>query len=390
MKKTLVTFIITILILMAGITTVQGLSFGVKITPSSANVQKGDTVTLVLSVNNLDVGANGINTFLATLEYDQTVFNAVTENDINALNRWDAPTYNPGNGKILTAKGSFVNSESDVLEIKLTAKATAKTGNTTVTFKDIEASNSQTDIKVANTSYVLNITEKTSGEDNGGGTVVKPTVTAKYENVANGVKVTLTSDRELKAIAGWTLSADKKQLSKVYTENYNGTITVEDVDGNKSDAITLNVKLSEENNNNNGNNNSGTTTDKTKPTATVSYSKDATGKVTVTVTASEEIQPLAGWTLSADKKKLTKVYTENYSGTITITDLAGNKSDAITIKVDKSQENGGANSGNNNGNGGTANSELPKAGLEAYILPTILLIALAGTVAFIRYKSMEY
>lgn len=390
MKKTLVTFIITILILMAGITTVQGLSFGVKITPSSANVQKGDTVTLVLSVNNLDVGANGINTFLATLEYDQTVFNAVTADDVNALNRWDTPTYNPSNGKILTAKGSFVNSESDVIEVKLTAKTTAKTGSTTVTFKDIEASNSQNDIKVANTSYVLNIIEKTSGDhEEGGGTVTveKPKVTVNYENMSNGIKVTLTSDRELSATAGWTLSADKKQLSKVYAENYNGTITVEDANGNKSDAITINVKLPE---NNNGNN-SGTTTDKTKPTATVSYSKDATGKVTVTITASEEIQPLTGWTLSADKKKLTKVYTENYSGTITITDLAGNKSDAITIKVDKSQENGGANSGNNNnGNGGTADSELPKAGLEAYILPTILLITLAGTVAFIRYKSMEY
>ena len=401
MKKTLVTFIITILILMASITTVQGLSFAVKITPSTPNVEKGATVKLVLSVANLDVGANGLNTFLATMEYDQTVFDIATSNNIKALNGWDSPTYNAGNGKILTTKGSFVNTESDVIEITLTAKSTAKTGSTTVTFKNIEASNSQEDIVAANTSYILNIVEKAQNggndEQNPGTTdTTKPAVTASYKTVANGVQVTLTANEEVKAIDGWTLSADKKQLTRVYAANYSGAITVEDTSGNKSDAVTINVQItpagSGNNGGNNDENNSGATTDKTKPTATVSYSKSTTGTVTVTVKASEEIQPVTGWTLSTDKKTLTRQYKANYTGTITVTDLAGNKSDAISIKVDISNANGGTNTGT--GSNGTTNNnqpnKLPQAGLETYLIPAIGLIAIIGTVAFVRYKSMEY
>lgn len=397
MKKTLVTFIITILILMASITTVQGLSFAVKITPSTPNVEKGSTVTLVLSVANLDVGANGLNTFLATMEYDQTVFDIATSNNIKALNGWDSPTYNAGNGKILTTKGSFVKTESDVIEITLTAKSTAKTGSTTVTFKNIEASNSQEDIIAANTSYILNIVEKAQGgeneEQNPGITdTTKPVVTASYKTVANGVQVTLTANEEIKAIEGWTLSADKKQLTRVYTANYSGAITVEDTSGNKSDAVTINVQITPEGSGNNGGNNSGTTTDTTKPTATVSYSKSTNGTVTVTVKSSEEIQPVTGWTLSIDKKTLTRQYKSNYTGTIILTDLAGNKSDAISIKVDIANANGGTNTGMGS-NGTTDNnqpSKLPQAGLETYLIPAIGLIAIIGTVAFVRYKSMEY
>ena len=82
MKKTLVTFIITVLILMVCITTVQALSFGVKITPSATDVKKGESVTLIVGVNNLDVGANGLNTFLATIEYDKNVFNTLTTDNV--------------------------------------------------------------------------------------------------------------------------------------------------------------------------------------------------------------------------------------------------------------------------------------------------------------------
>lgn len=402
MKKTLVTFIITILILMTGITTVQGLSFAVKITPSTANVEKGATVKLVLSVANLDVGANGLNTFLATMEYDQTVFEIATSNNIKSLNGWDSPTYNAGNGKILTAKGAFVNSESDVLEVTLTAKTNAKTGSTTVTFKNIEASNSKEDIVAPNTSYILNIVEKTQGDvsggGNGGGTVetpkdtTKPIVTATTKTVSTGVQVTLTANEPIKAIDGWTLSSDKKTLTKVYTKNHSGTITVEDLAGNKSDAVAINVNITPEGSGNNTGNNSGTTTDKTKPTGTVSYSKVTNGIVTVTVKASEEIQPVTGWTLSTDKKTLTKQYKTNYTGTITIVDLAGNKSDTLPIKVDTLNANGGTNAGTNSN--GTTNqqqpSKLPQAGLETYLIPAIGLIAIIGTVAFVRYKSMEY
>ena len=71
------------------------------------------------------------------------------------------------------------------------------------------------------------------------------------------------------------------------------------------------------------------------PTAEVmtSNNDEATDSpVTVTIKANEAIQPVEGWTLSDDQTILTKVFTENTTGTVTITDLAGNVSQ-IAYKV---------------------------------------------------------
>lgn len=384
MKKTLATFIITALILVTFVTKVQALSFGVKITPTSSEVKKGDSVTLVLSVSNLDVGSNGINTLITAIDYDKSVFETLTASDIKSLNNWDSPTFNPSNGKVILTKGDFVNSESDVLQVKLTAKSTAAVGETTVTFKSIQASNSVEDINATDTTYVLKVVDNNSDNGNNGGATVKPSVNVKYDTVANGVKVTLESDSELQALAGWTLSSDKKSLTKIYTESFKGSVTVKNTSGISSDAINIDVKVGNSSDNNNSNK------DTTKPTASIKYTKNTNG-VTVTITASEEIKPVTGWTLSSDKKTLTRLFKENYTGTLTIEDLAGNKSDALSIKVDTSLPNGGTDTTNNNNgsNGNSSPSSLPKAG-AAYIVPAIALIAVVGTVAFIRFKSMEY
>ena len=70
--------------------------------------------------------------------------------------------------------------------------------------------------------------------------------------------------------------------------------------------------------------------DNTAPNGKIEYStKEPTKEnVTVTITSNEEIQEVEGWTLSSDKKVLTKEYTENTEETITIKDLAGNEAQA--------------------------------------------------------------
>ena len=69
--------------------------------------------------------------------------------------------------------------------------------------------------------------------------------------------------------------------------------------------------------------------DNTSPIVNVGYStKEPTRRVTVTITSNEEIQALQGWTLSSDKKTLTKEYTENTKETISIKDLVGNETQA--------------------------------------------------------------
>ena len=150
------------------------------------------------------------------------------------------------------------------------------------------------------------------------------TVSYSEEKLINeNVVVTIEVSEEIKEVEGWTISEDKKVLTKEFTENAEGTIEIVDLAGNK---ITVDYSVNN--------------IDKELPTATVTYSTEEfiNGNVIATIEVSEEIKEVEGWTISADKKELTKEFTENAEGTIEIVDLAGNK---ITVdynvkNIDKS------------------------------------------------------
>lgn len=407
MKKTLIIFMIVVFVLISNITIVQAsTTFGVNLTPSETTVKQGGTLKVVVAVNNISsTDANrGLSAIGAAIEYDTTVFNPLTDDDVDTLVRgWTLPTLNTTDGRITTSTDrAFLTTDSDLFEITFRVKDSAKLGSTTVSLRNIKGTDNKEDIPVADVSCQVQIIDKNTNNGGNNGetpTPTKPVVTASYEKVANGVKVTLTSDKELKATTGWELSTNKKQLSRVYTSNYSGTVTVESTEGVKSDAITINVQVTNETDKPviDDGGNSGSTTDKTAPTASVKYTKGSNG-VTVTITASEQIKPVTGWTLSTDKKTLSRVFGANYTGTVTLEDLAGNKSQAITIKVDTSTSTGqgaGATTGGTTNNGTikttetSANEKLPKTGAEI-ILPFILAIAAVGGFAYFKYRGMKY
>ena len=397
MKKIVFTFIIMIIALFAGITTVQAASFEVKITPSSTEVKRGETVKVVVSAKNLSFEDDrGLVGFTGVLDYDKNVFNELTlgENylakDFEAGKGWGFPNFQPEDNSVACTYGGWLKADADIFTVTFTVKDAAKLGSTTISLKNIVGSDGDNEVSATNVSTVLTIAEKETPQnpDNSGGTDqpivnVKPKITVSQEKVANGVKVILTSDKELAETTGWELSADKKKLSRVYTADFNGTITVKDINGIESDPINLDVKLG--NSGDTGNPGDNTPADKTAPKATVKYSKGTNG-VTVTITADEQIKPVTGWTLSGDKKTLTRLFNANHTEKITIEDLSGNKS-TVEIKVDLSDPNGGNGAGGQSGE--PAKDPLPKAGI-AYVAPAIALIALIGAGAFIRFKSMEY
>lgn len=65
------------------------------------------------------------------------------------------------------------------------------------------------------------------------------------------------------------------------------------------------------------------------PSATVSLSQEELTRdpITVTIQANEAVQDVEGWTRSADGKTLTRVFTENVSGSVILMDLAGNRTE---------------------------------------------------------------
>ena len=148
-----------------------------------------------------------------------------------------------------------------------------------------------------------------------------PNIEVEYstkEMTKENVTVILRANEEIQEVEGWTLSQDKKILTKEYRENIQETITIKDLAGNEKQ---VNIKIDN--------------IDNTAPNIEVEYStKEMTKEnVIVTLRANEEIQKVEGWTLSQDKKTLTKEYTENIQETITIKDLAGNEKQE-NIKID--------------------------------------------------------
>ena len=140
-----------------------------------------------------------------------------------------------------------------------------------------------------------------------------PEITVSYNitTITNqNVMVTINSNEEIQEIDGWTISQNKKQLTKQYEENTTEEITLKDLVGN-----TSNVKIEV------------TNIDKTLPIVEVVYdNKELTNQnVTVTITANEEIQEVEGWTRGEDKKTLTKEFEQNVKEeTVQVKDIAGN------------------------------------------------------------------
>ena len=144
--------------------------------------------------------------------------------------------------------------------------------------------------------------------------VFKCTVDYSIKTLTNqNVIVKITSINQLQELDGWELSSDKKTLTKEYTKNIKETILVSDVEENEKQ---INIEINN--------------IDKTGPSVNVGYStKNPTREnVTVTITSNEEVQAITGWTLSSDKKTLTKEYSANTKETITVKDIAGNETQA--------------------------------------------------------------
>ena len=161
----------------------------------------------------------------------------------------------------------------------------------------------------------------------------KITSTISTKNPTNqNVKITLKSNRKLKAVSGWSLASDKLSITKTYSSNKKETVTVTN---EREEVIKFSLDISN--------------IDKTKPVLTTKYSNQniTNQNVKVIISSNKQLKDLDGWVLSTDKKTLSKVYTKNANEIVKVYDLAGNMSEAkvnisnidkekATLKINKS------------------------------------------------------
>lgn len=180
------------------------------------------------------------------------------------------------------------------------------------------------------------------------------------------VLVTITSNKEIKEVEGWTLGVDKKTLTKVYAQNESENVTVFDLDDRSS---TIKVSVAN--------------IDKIPPKLEVGYeSTEPTNQnVVVTITADELVQQVEGWRLLEDRKTLIKNYSENETEEVTVYDLAGNSSTtkvattkvAITnTEVDKT----------------VSPKVLPNTGAKAFVA-VVLILLVFSIIGFINTRRLK-
>ena len=156
--KTLLT--VSIMALIVVISTISNAaSVGMSLS-SSSKLKAGDTVTVTMSLGNIDAG-NGIDTITAELNYDKNVFETVETSNLIASNSW-TPTYASSTNMLTVLKNSKVTKGETVLTITLKVKSTLSVKSTTVTLKDIVVSGGRVqdggtgDINVNNASVTIN------------------------------------------------------------------------------------------------------------------------------------------------------------------------------------------------------------------------------------------
>lgn len=145
-----------------------------------------------------------------------------------------------------------------------------------------------------------------------------PTVKVEYSTLKQTNKsltVSISADEELQSLEGWSLEDDGKTLTKIYTKNITENIDVYDLAGNK---VTAGIAINN--------------IDKTLPSIEVKYSttQKTNEDVIVTIVSDEQLQEVNGWTISEDRKTLTKKYEKNSMETVKVYDIAGNE---IEVKV---------------------------------------------------------
>lgn len=188
MKKKVFSIILIItLIVFAMTTAASALSFTATMTPSATTVAEASEFAVKIRVSNLDVGTNGINSLSGYLKYDTEVFETISESSIEGLNGWTAK-FDASTGKIELTKTSFVTSAQEVLNIAFKTKSDVSGKSGTISYSNIVASNSESDISATDisTSITVGTTDSNANTTNTSTNIIAiPSNTSSGSNTTN-------------------------------------------------------------------------------------------------------------------------------------------------------------------------------------------------------------
>ena len=140
----LFTFILTIFIYM---NIVNANGFEMKIESDKDIIKPGETILLTVSINNIETDNEGIDLLLASISYDNNVFENVEENDIKALGQWGGLLFNPNNNKLIIERNSQTKENESMFQITLKAKDNIDVESTKISINQAQSTDGNQDIE---------------------------------------------------------------------------------------------------------------------------------------------------------------------------------------------------------------------------------------------------
>lgn len=174
-KKIAIVLFALILIFVTSVPALAVTNYEVKVKADKAQVNKGETVKVTVSLANVTAG---LGAFVGKLTYDETVFDTVEQADVVGATGWGTVLYNPDGGYLAVerASGEGVKEDNDVMVITLKVKENAAVKSGGVTISEISCSTGEEDLVAVDATVAITVTEQTGTEGGNNNTVNNNTV----------------------------------------------------------------------------------------------------------------------------------------------------------------------------------------------------------------------
>lgn len=163
MKRTITITLVALIILIFTNIPSYALGFIVGVKPAQTTVSPGSTVDVTISVNNMNIGGDGMKVFSGILNYDTNIFEEITAKDITGLNSWEV-SYNAETKKILLDRKDFITEDAEICKITFKVKDGVETENTQIKITNPSTSNNRIDIDGTEGQATISLKKLSSGK----------------------------------------------------------------------------------------------------------------------------------------------------------------------------------------------------------------------------------
>ena len=164
-------------------------SLSTTLTATSQKLYAEDIVVFKVRLDNLNDIKHGVNAYKATLLYDDSIFERVSEIDFQTVNDWEGLRYNPNTGEFVVYKKSGITAGEDIVNISLKVKENVKAAKTKVELVEAVTSEGKKDLFIedAEVSKVnIDIIEEQKNPDDNPGTNPDDNTGNPGEDINNG------------------------------------------------------------------------------------------------------------------------------------------------------------------------------------------------------------